>query len=311
MTGLIPSATEYGMAVAGTIAGRNDLPKITTGHATTAAAVVLAIQRILMESARDLGQERVGFLGLGSIGKTVLRLMLKALPHPAEITLCDLYSKVDLLDAIRTELAHQLDFKGAVRVLGATTGVPEGFYDSTLIVGATNVPEVLDLGLVREGTLLVDDSGPHCFKTEDAMRRFLDREDLLFTEGGTLQSPDPVTHLRYLPWQAEYKVGHFYRKLFSNFDPFRITGCVFSSLLSSRYDELEPTVGLAGEVEALLHYERLVTLGFRAAALHCEGLVLPQTQIRNFHRRFGGDILMQQSFDGKAGKSAVASEGRH
>jgi amino acid adenylation domain-containing protein len=299
MAGLIPSATEYGMAVARTIAGREDLPKITTGHATTAATVVLAIKRILMESARGLGQERVGFLGLGSIGKTVLRLMLRSLPHPAEITLCDLYSKLDSLEGIRKELVNELDFRGPVKVFGATPGLPKGFYDSTLIVGATNVPEVLDLGLVGEGTLIVDDSGPHCFKAEDAMRRFLDREDILFSEGGTLHSPDPMTQIRYLPQQAELRAGHFYRKIVANFNPFQITGCVFSSLLSSRYDELKPTVGLANDRESLLHYRKLVSLGFQAAELHCEGSVLSPTNIRNFLRRFDGNFREQQRSDGK------------
>ena len=125
MTGLIPSATEYGVAVAKAIAGREDLPRITTGHATTAATVILAIKRILEESGRDLRHERVGFLGLGSIGRTVLRLMLRSLPHPAEITLCDLYSKLDSLEEIRKELVNELDFRGPVKVVWGDNWIAE------------------------------------------------------------------------------------------------------------------------------------------------------------------------------------------
>jgi hypothetical protein len=143
------------------------------------------------------------------------------------------------------------------------------------------------------------------------MRRFLDRKDILFSEGGTLHSPDPVTQLRYLPQQAELRAGHFYRKVVANINPFQITGCVFSSLLSSRYDELKPTVGLANDRESLLHYRKLVSLGFHAAELHCEGSVLSPTNIRNFLYRFGGNCREQQRSDGKTGKSAVASEGWH
>ena len=311
MTGLIPSATGYGVAVAKAIAGREDLPRITTGHATTAATVILAIKRILEESGRDLRHERVGFLGLGSIGRTVLRLMLRSLPHPAEITLCDLYSKLDSLEGIRKELVNELDFRGPVKVFGATIGLPKEFYRSTLTIGATNVPEVLDLGLVKEGTLIVDDSGPHCFKTEDAMRRFLDQEDILFSEGGTLHSPHPVTQLRYLPQQAEHRAEPFYRKFFANFNPFRITGCVFSSLLCSLYAELKPTVGLADDRESLLHYQKLVSLGFRSADLHCEGKVLPQENIRNFQRRFGEFHDGQGQSDDGTGERALTWEGRH
>jgi len=311
MTGLIPSATGYGVAVAKAIAGREELPRITTGHATTAATVILAIKRILEESGRDLRHERVGFLGLGSIGRTVLRLMLRSLPHPAEITLCDLYSKLDSLEGIRKELVNELDFRGSVKVFGATIGLPKEFYHSTLTIGATNVPEVLDLGLVREGTLIVDDSGPHCFNTEDAMRRFLDQEDILFSEGGTLHSPHPVTQLRYLPQQAEHRAEPFYRKFFANFNPFRITGCVFSSLLCSLYDELKPTVGLADDHESLLHYQKLVSLGFRSADLHCEGKFLPQENIRNFQRRFGEFHDGQGQSDDGTGERALTWEGRH
>ena len=91
LTGLLPSATDYGRAVERAIAGR-DLPRITTGHATTTAAVVLAIRRILSEARRDLARERVAFIGLGSIGSTVLRLLLRSNPHPAELILCDVFA---------------------------------------------------------------------------------------------------------------------------------------------------------------------------------------------------------------------------
>ena len=48
LTGLLPSASGYGRDLALALAG-HDLPRITTGHATTTAAVVLAIRRALEE----------------------------------------------------------------------------------------------------------------------------------------------------------------------------------------------------------------------------------------------------------------------
>ena len=112
LTGLIPSATDYGRAVATVIAGRQDLPAVSTGHATTVAAVMLATSNILREAGRDLARERVGFLGLGSIGLTSLRTMLRCLPHPARITLCDVYEKRDALVRIQREIASDLGFRG-------------------------------------------------------------------------------------------------------------------------------------------------------------------------------------------------------
>ena len=286
-TGLIPSATEYGHAVARRIVGRPDLPMITTGHATTAAAVVLAVRRILEESGRNLTRERIGFLGLGSIGTATLRLLLRCLPHPAEIILCDIYSKMFSLESIKKDLVDGLSFKGLIRTASVTSRVPREFYDASLIVGATNVPEVLDLDLVKGGTLIVDDSAPHCFNTGEAVQRFLTHGDILFCEGGTLKSPDSVTQLRHIDQRSEQKAARFYNELIARFRPNRITGCVLSSLLSARFETAEPTLGLVDDVAALQHYRQLEALGFRAYDLHCDSYLVPQAGIGSFSRRFG------------------------
>jgi hypothetical protein len=287
LTGLIPSATDYGRAVAEAISGRNDLPLISTGHATTVATVVLAVKKILQEGGRNLAQEQVGFLGLGSIGLTSLRLMLSCLPHPISITLCDVYSKRDSLEKIRHELVRALGFRGLMRVVEARTEVPPEFYDATLIIGATNVPDILDLTRVNPGTIIVDDSAPSCFVHEDAVRRFREQEDILFTAGGVLRSPHPIGQLRYVPRAVEPAMNSAYWEVFSRSNPWRITGCILSGLLSSRFTDLEPTVGIVDASTCVQHYELLGQLGFQAADLHCRGYVLAEESIRTFRRRFG------------------------
>jgi len=213
--------------------------------------------------------------------------MLKCLPHPDKIILCDIYSKLSLLESIRKELVHDLGFTGSVSVLGATGSIPQEFYESTFIVGATNVPDVLDIECVNEGTLIVDDSAPHCFKAQDAVQRFLAREDILFTQGGMLQAPDTVRQTRYLPRQMEQKAPDFCREVLARYELSQITGCIFSSLLATRYEELEPTVGPVGDEAAWQHYQVLLNLKFRAFALQCENYLLPQAGIMNFRHRFG------------------------
>ena len=52
-------------------------------------------------------------------------------------------------------------------------------------------------------------------------------------------------------------------------------GCVLSSLLSTRFDYMEPTVGLLNLETCVQHYQGLEQLGFQSADLHCEGYVLP------------------------------------
>lgn len=287
LTGLIPSATDYGCAITKAIAGRQNLPMISTGHATTSSAVVLAVKRICAESGRNIAQERVGFIGLGSVGISSLRLMLKCLPHPKEITLCDVYTKLSFLEKIRQEIVSDLGFRGVVGIVASQAQVPDEIYEATLIIGATNVPDVLDITRVKPGTLIVDDSAPHCFVSKLAIERFQAQEDILFTEGGVLQSPHPVTRLRYLPRYLEKIMSTAEMENFLKGNPFNIMGCVFSSLLSSCFENLKPTVGVFDWRISVQHYEVLEQLDFQAADLHCGDYRLPEESIRNFRQRFG------------------------
>ncbi|NEO73876.1 amino acid adenylation domain-containing protein, partial [Moorena sp. SIO3H5] len=289
LTGLIPSATDYGLAITKAIANRQDLPKITTGHRTTGAAVVLTIKKICEQGGRDLSTEKVGFIGLGSVGMNVLPLMLKCLSHPQEITLCDVYDKLEFMENIKQNLVQKFGFKGQINLALSKTTVPEQFYESTLIVGATNVPDVLDIMQVKPGTLIVDDSGPHCFSVEQAIQRFQEREDILFSEGGMLRSPYPMKTTIHLPPSVENILNNAQKSsIFSN--PFNIMGCAFSGLLSSQFEQLEPTVGICDGEQSQLHYQILEELEFEAGDLHCEEYVLPEKSIANFRQRFGKDL---------------------
>ncbi len=141
---LLPSATGYGVAIQDAIAGRDDVPVITTGHSTTTAAVVLNVERILREASRTITEEALAFIGLGSIGLSVLRLMLRILPHPRRIVLCDLFSRKARLAEVGREI--RAIFGGEVELAEAADGtVPAAIYQMTLIVAATNVPEVVDV----------------------------------------------------------------------------------------------------------------------------------------------------------------------
>ena len=203
--------------------------------------------------------------------------MLKCLPHPQSIIVCDIYSKLESLQNLQRELSGDLGFRGSVQIATSSSSseLPPEIYDATLIIGATNVPDILDIKRVKPGTLIVDDSGPHCFSPEQAIKRFEKHKDILFTEGGALHAPDPIETVIYLPelmkknmdedsWSDEFKPTN----------PLNIMGCVMSSLLSSRFDNIKPTVGLPNLETCVQHYQGLEQLGFQAADLHCEGYVL-------------------------------------
>jgi predicted amino acid dehydrogenase len=283
LTGLIPSATDYGNAILAASTGYGELPQVTTGHATTSAAVLLSMQRLLQEAKRDLQHETVGFIGLGSVGMATLHTMLQAMPHPKALILCDLFSKAETLAQTRRDLIDQYGYTGEIQVATAHAAAPDAIYAATLIVGATNVPDVLEIGRVQPGTLLVDDSAPHCFDVQQAIQRLETQEDILFTEGGVLELPQPIQYHVHAtrPLEPMLKDTRLFKET-------EATGCVFSSLLAARYPELTPTIGLVDPHAGAAHYAKLQELGIRAAALHCRDYHLPKRLIRSFRYRFGG-----------------------
>jgi hypothetical protein len=282
LTGLLPSATNYGRAVVEALAKNANLPTVTTGHATTAASVVLSLKHILAESGRELPHERVVCLGLGSIGLTVLRLMLQVLPHPRELWFCDLYSRREHLKKIADEVVNQSGFGGTIRLYESSPTVPNEIYEASLIIGATNVPGIIDVSSLKPGTLLVDDSAPHCFEPEKAIWRFEQQGDILFTEGGTLKAPAAIAQQRYLPEAIEAVIPPDQFEAITAYKPFNIAGCVLSSILSTAAVGLEPTIGEIQAETALQHYQRLEELGYGAAELHCNNYELSEVQVRAF-----------------------------
>jgi hypothetical protein len=226
-----------------------------------------------------MSQESVGVLGLGSIGMASLRLLLSSLPHPKRIVLCDVYDKRGQLEALCHELTTQLDFHGTLEILDAQASVPATFYSATVLIGASNAPDILDIDQVQSGTLIVDDSAPHCFSVADAVRRFEDRADILFTAGGVLRAPAQISRQFYLPRRDTSRVD---LSAFTQVDPYEITGCIFSSLLSARYPQLSPTIGFAQNTMGRQHLSTLEQLDFQAAQLHCENYVLEASAVQRF-----------------------------
>jgi amino acid adenylation domain-containing protein len=285
LTGLLPSATDYGRALADALAGQ-DLPALTTGHATTTAAVVLAIRRALEEGGRSLAGERVGLLGLGSVGLATLRLMLSCLPHPEELILCDVYQKRDALRALGEEVVAELGYRGRVRLAESRGEAPAELYGATLIVGATNAPDVLDVDRLAPGTILVDDSAPHAFRADAALRRVRERGDLLVTEGGVLAAPATLPATVHVPAWLDEGMRSRALALLANEEPRFITGCVLSGLLSARFDDLPPTLGLIDRATALAHYRTLDALGYRSARLHLGDTPLDERTVAGFRARY-------------------------
>ena len=157
-----------------------------------------------------------------------------------------------------------------------------------MIIGATNVPNVLDVGRLAAGTLIVDDSAPHCLNGPAALKRFVQTQDILSTEGGFVRASGPMPRIAHVPPAVAGDLpAELPQLLFAMLGPQDITACVLSALLSARRSDLPPTVGLVDAQTARRHWEVLRELGFAAAGLNYEGTPLPEPFVERFRERFG------------------------
>lgn len=281
LTGLLPSATEYGKALVDRIGENKGKPKISTGHATTVSAVVFCIEKVLGLTGRNITKERIGLLGAGSIGLNSLRLMLRVLPHPAEIILCDVYGKNQHLVDISEELRKFYGFEGEIRTVFSEAVVPEEFYTATFMIGAVNVENIISVDKIKPGTIVIDDSAPHCYDVEAAIHRLEEQKDILFTEAGILKLSQPIREIRYMPSDEEERRLYTNMVHYRNYDD-EVMGCVYSSILSTKFRELKPIIGYLDEETCLMHYEKLKELGCGSAELCCKDYIIPMDIIREF-----------------------------
>jgi hypothetical protein len=135
---------------------------------------------------------------------------------------------------------------------------------------------------------VVDDSAPHAFRSDEALRRFHDQGDILVTEGGLLLAPDPLPIRAYVPDELGPWLRAGLARLVAQSDPLLITGCVLSGLLSARFAHLTPTIGLVDRRAALDHYQTLNELGFTSPDLQLDGTPLDPRVISGFRARYGG-----------------------
>ena len=288
LTGVIPMVTGDGRDIVTWMNGEEvDLPIITTGDATRAATVVKSLEGILEQSGRSLAGEKVAFIGLGSIGKGTLDLMLSVLPHPKAITLCDFYRTEERLEGIQDQLLAS-GYSGEITITAANEELPDEVYQAGLVIAATSVPEVIDVGRLNPGSVLVDYSFPPSFNVAEAARRATERGDILFTTGGQLRLDQQVEETVYLPAASADlidQLGSEGLRLIGGRDGREMTGCVLASIFTGMDPEVRVTLGgLSGE-DALAHYRFINSLEIGSASLQMEGFFLPDDVIRRFRER--------------------------
>ncbi|MFF2305411.1 amino acid adenylation domain-containing protein [Streptomyces sp. NPDC058128] len=197
LAGMIPSLTAYGFGVL----RETEAPTaLTTGHAATAVSVVKTVHAALDRTGRarvghrglgdlpGLADLSVAVVGLGSIGSSSLELLLTlASEPPARLLLCDVPGSTERLHT----LADGLIARGLARNVevheSGRSALPAAVYEADLLVTAVSGGgTLLDVSRLRPGTIVVDDSFPHCFDTTKALARMRDRRDVLIVGGGLL-----------------------------------------------------------------------------------------------------------------------------
>ncbi len=287
LTGILPNITDYGQAIMKAIGERSGLPQITTGYGVITSAYLLNIKQLLQVSGRNLTSERIAFLGLGAIGVQILKLMLKCLPQPKEIILCDRQNKSDFLKMLKQELIKNFNFWGKVRIseFHVEDCIPSDLLDATLLINTMAMTNILDITGIKAGTLIVN---PRCFNMKHLFLRIQEHQDILFTLSNILKLPNPIEEIAYLPYSLKKKVNSsLLEEFYSKCSHSDIPACSFASLLPSYVQDIKPTLGKSIDMNILSqYYETLEQLKIQGTKLHIGNVMLSETAIRSFSEHF-------------------------
>jgi len=234
--------------------------KPTTEALIEALAVSLA--GLLRVRAKDLDPEVVlPALGLDSVAAAEFQATIVEL-HGLELEMAFLAGAT--LREVALRISH---------------AVSERVYEARVVVGATNVPNVLDVNRLKPGSVLIDDSAPHCFDVAQAALRLQQQGDLVVSEGGLVRSPTVLSHRVFLPKRARQGAELLITRTLRQqaFAEDQIMGCVLSSALSAGSLALPCSVGPVIAGDALAHYHALRALHFAAPVPQCDSLRFPRS----------------------------------
>lgn len=268
--GLIGGLTKYGERIRAT-AERLNL-EVTTGHAATAISIVQLYRKSLDDMGLEASDLKVAILGVGSVGAAVARGVVERGPKPASLSLIDIPQKRGRLDGLAAQY-RRLGVDTTVEVTNTRGQLADDTdcYDADVIICAVSTADVLDVDRVRPGTILIDDSQPHCFSRKAAWARVERRADIVPCDAGLVQSNG-------IGWRSFFDFG------FADNGPEGSAiawSCLVEGMLRlMRPGTLPSTIGEPTWETFELYFDAFEWGGFTAPVLQCDARELPLERLR-------------------------------
>jgi predicted amino acid dehydrogenase len=276
---MIPASTAYGFDVLRLLRSKDT--RLTTGHAATAVSVVKTTLAAIGRTRRELDRSCLALVGLGSVGRASLELLLETAGAPQRLVLCDLTSRLPHLKRLATGLGA-VGYDREIEICGANSSLPDRVYEADLVVAASSARHpILDINRLRPGAILVDDSFPHCFEPSTAHLRMQARGDVVVVGGGLLEC---TPSSRRLADGLETFPG--VRQLMSRQLSDTIASCQLESLVQALRPGLPQVQGVVDLVHAKAYWDALDGEGVDAAPLHLQHQLITDQYLDDFCRHW-------------------------
>ena len=254
--GLTASLMKYGRLLDGVADGIT----VTTGHTVTAISCVRTMFSAVDRFGLEPEGEQLTILGMGSVGSAFLELVVTQPRCPRQVVLSDLPEQSKGVQALIERLEPNLPPGFSLSFVPSSRdglGAGHPVYNSRYLFSATSAADIIDVDQVLPGTLLVDDSQPHCWSRERAFTRVQRQGDIIPCEAGLIDC-DSLSYRSFFPfdWLESQQQGTNHAWC-----------CLTEGLLLGKYPELPPTIGEPTLRSMLAFDEAFVDAGLKPAPL--------------------------------------------
>lgn len=267
--GLTATLSKYGRKVE--VSGNS---QITTGHCMTCTSVYLTLVQSIQQLSVNTMDKTIVILGIGSIGKTVTKLLLHLNEFVFDkIYLVDRKNRSEDLYQLKLELEQQYGIEINIETTDSNGSLSDEsiVYHSDIVISAVSTAYVVDIDKLSPYTILVDDSQPYCWHRSKAWERCITRMDIVPCEAGLIDCSSVGFTSRFPFDFADYDDGVGSSIAWS---------CLSEGIAKSLIEELPSTIGEPSFENLLKYYEAFKTLNFQTPPLQCGENALPIEELK-------------------------------